>query len=77
MKAKPLDMPLENLAEEALKEAVAEVIAEHKLAGYPLAVWKDGRIFHLSADQIEVRERPAKYKLSPRSKFIWPSDRSS
>jgi hypothetical protein len=59
-------IPLEILAEEALKEAVAEVIAEHKLAGYPLAVWKDGRVVHLSPEQIEVRERPAKYEPSPK-----------
>jgi hypothetical protein len=57
---------LETLAEEALKEAVAEVIAEHKLAGYPLAVWRDGRVIHLSPEQIEVREHPAKYKPSPK-----------
>lgn len=54
-------IPLEILAEEALKEAVAEVIAEHKLAGYRLAVWKDGRVVHLSPEQIEVRETRTKY----------------
>lgn len=59
-------IPLEILAEEALKEAVAEVIAEHKLAGYPLAVWKDGRVVHLSPEQIEVREQSAKYEPSPK-----------
>ena len=59
-------IPLQKLAEEALKEAVAEVIAEHKLAGYPLAVWKDGRVVHLSSEEIEIREHPAKYKPSPK-----------
>jgi hypothetical protein len=55
---------LETLAEEALKEAVAEVIAEHKFAGYPLAVWRDGRAVHLSPEQIEIREPALKYKIS-------------
>jgi len=31
---------------------VAEVIDEHKLTGYPLAVWKDDRVVHLSPEQI-------------------------
>jgi hypothetical protein len=41
-------LPLEKLAEEALKKAVAKVIAEHKFTGHPLAVWKDGQVVHLS-----------------------------
>jgi hypothetical protein len=57
-KKKRGDLPLENLAEEALKEAVAEVIAEHKLAGYPLAVWRDGRVVHLPAVRLKYGSAP-------------------
>ncbi|MBI5881748.1 MAG: hypothetical protein HZB91_01375 [Elusimicrobia bacterium] len=31
------------LAERAMREAVAEVIAEHRRTGEPLALWKNGR----------------------------------
>ena len=61
-------LPLEKLAEEALKEAVAEVIAEHKFTGHPLAVWKNGQVVHLPPDQIEVRETHTKYIASPKKR---------
>jgi hypothetical protein len=32
------EMPLHIMAENALKEAVAEAIAEHKLRGHPIVV---------------------------------------
>jgi hypothetical protein len=60
-KKKRFDLPLEKLAEVALKEAVAEVIAEHKISGYSLAVWRDGRVVHLSPGQIEVRDQQKEY----------------
>jgi len=56
--------PLEKLAEEALKEAVAEAIAEHKRAGHPIAVWRDGKVVHIPADQIEMHETRAAYTTS-------------
>ena len=63
-KKKRAEVPLEKLAEEALKKAVAEAIAEHKRAGYPIAVWRDGKVVHIPADQIELRETQAKYATS-------------
>jgi hypothetical protein len=65
-KKKRAEVPLEKLAERALKEAVAEAIAEHKRAGHSIAVWRNGKVVHIPADQIEVRERPAKYKPPPK-----------
>jgi hypothetical protein len=65
---KPTELPLEKLAEEALKEAVAEVIAEHKSTGHPPAVWKDGQVFHLPPDEIEVRDVHMRYKASLRKR---------
>ncbi len=35
---------LEEKAEQALKEAVAEVVENHKKTGRPLAVWENGKV---------------------------------
>ena len=56
------DIPLEIRAEEALKEAVAEAIADHKRNGDPIVVWQDGKVVKVAADQIEIREPAAEYK---------------
>ena len=48
-------------AEKALKEAVAEVVREHKISGQPLAVWKDGKAVWLSASTL--REKTSKIKI--------------
>lgn len=34
-------------AEKALREAVAEVIEEHRRTGRPLIVWRDGKVIEL------------------------------
>jgi hypothetical protein len=62
-------IPLAFLAEEALKEAVAKVIAYHKRSGEPLVVWRDGKVVKVSADQLEVREAQADYNIKKRSKL--------
>jgi len=50
--------------EQALKEAVAEAIAEHKRKGIPIAISRNGKVVHIPADQIEVREPQAEYIVS-------------
>ena len=35
---------LQDKAYRALKEAVAEVVEQHRQAGRPLAVWKNGKV---------------------------------
>jgi ABC-type proline/glycine betaine transport system ATPase subunit len=57
-------IPLEVLAEEALKEAVAEAIADHKRTGDPIVIWKDGKVVRVPADKIVVREPEVKYTTS-------------
>ncbi len=52
-------IPLKIRAEEALKEAVAEAIADHKRNGDPIVVWQDGKVVKVAADQIEIREPTA------------------
>ena len=56
--------PLAYLAEEALKKAVAEAIAEHRRNGIPIAVWRNGKVVRIAADQLEVREQEALYTTS-------------
>jgi len=56
------DIPLEIRAEEALKEAVAEAIADHKRNGDPIVVWQDGKVVKVAPDQIEIRELAGEYK---------------
>jgi hypothetical protein len=52
-KKKPAEVPLEKFAEEALKEAVAEVIADHKRTSDPIVIWRNGKVVH---GQIELHE---------------------
>ena len=53
-------------AEEAFRKAVAEAIAEHRRNGIPIAIWRNGKVVRIPADQIEVREPQVEYKISPR-----------
>ena len=41
------------LAFKALKEAVRDVIKEHKRDGRKLAVWRDGKVMLISPDKIK------------------------
>jgi hypothetical protein len=55
-------------AEQALKEAVAEAILDHKRKGIPIVVWRDGKVVEIASDQIEVREPQAEYTIFPKKK---------
>ena len=46
-------MSLREMAEEALKKAVARVVEEHRRSGEPLVVWRDGEVVHVPADQLQ------------------------
>jgi len=41
----------------ALKEAVREVVEEHKRSGRPLSVWRNGKVVRISASQALRRSR--------------------
>ena len=47
------NMSLGEMAEEALNKAVARVVEEHQKFGEPLAVWRDGEVVHVPADQLQ------------------------
>ena len=67
-KKKLSDIPLEVRAEEALKKAVADTIADHKRTGDPIVIWRDGKVVKIPADQIEVREPKTEYSVPGREK---------
>ena len=48
------EMPLDIMAEKALKEAVAEAIAEHKLRGHPIVIWRNGGVVSIPPEEIVV-----------------------
>jgi hypothetical protein len=64
------DMPLHIMAEKALREAVAEAIAEHKLRGHPIIVWRDGKVVSIPPEGIAV---PAAKGISPNGRGIMRS----
>lgn len=54
-------IPLAYRAEEAFKKAVAEALAEHRLHGIPIAVWRDGKVVRIPPDKIVIRDSQVKY----------------
>jgi hypothetical protein len=48
------NIPLDIKAEMALKEAVADAIAKHKKLGYPIAVWRNGKVVSIPAHEIII-----------------------
>ncbi len=60
--------PLAYRAEEALRKAVAEAIAEHRRNGVPIAIWRNGKVVRIPSDQIEVRDPQVEYKVSPKKR---------
>jgi len=63
-KEKRMPPSLAYRAEEALRRAVAEAIAEHQRNGVPIAIWRNGKVVRIPADQIKVREPQVKYTVS-------------
>ncbi len=59
-------IPLAYRAEEAFKKAVAEALAEHRLHGIPIAVWRDGKVVRVPPNEIEVRDSSVEYRRSDR-----------
>jgi hypothetical protein len=48
---------LQEKALRALKEAVREVVEQHRRTGRPLAVWRNGKVLKLSANQALRKSR--------------------
>jgi hypothetical protein len=59
-----------------MSAAVREVLAQHKRDGYPIAIWQDGRVVWIPADQIseeDLRPPPADVVTGTRGKDGQPS----
>jgi len=44
----------------AIEEAIQETLREHKLLGYPIVVWKDGKVVWIPPEEIELKDEPKK-----------------
>jgi len=66
-KKKNSDIPIGARAVEAMKRAVAEALADHKRAGDPIFVWRNGKVIEIPPEQIEIREEQAAYEISPKT----------
>jgi hypothetical protein len=49
-------LPFEDQVDRALKEAVAEALAEHKAKGNPIAIWRDGKSVWIPPDEIRINK---------------------
>jgi len=48
---------------QALREAVAQAVEEHRRRGIPLAAWRDGRAVSIpAAEATLLHEMPARYR---------------
>ncbi len=57
MKKKEPKLPnMAALAEKALQEAVADTIEDHRRTGDPIAIWRDGKVVLVPADQLPIRK---------------------
>ena len=67
-KDKPRSALMAYRAEEALKVAVAEAIAEHRRNGIPIAVWREGKVVRIPAAKIEAQEPCSEYTTSKKKR---------
>ena len=42
----------------ALAKAIRQAVLEHKRAGNPIAVWQDGRVVWIPAEEIVIHDEP-------------------
>jgi hypothetical protein len=52
--ANVLELPLEQRAEMALKAAIEKVIVEHARQGWPIYIWREGKIVELSPEELQA-----------------------
>lgn len=69
-------MPLDIKAELALREAVAGAIAEHKLRGHPIIVWRNGKVVSIPPEEIAVTTTKGDIPDRPRSEQLYVKEKS-
>jgi hypothetical protein len=50
-----MELSLLERAEMALKSAVEKVMEEHAREGFPVYVWRDGKVIEISAEELRTR----------------------
>lgn len=53
--ANVLELPLIERAELALKAAVERAMEEHAREGFPVYVWRDGKVVEISPEELRTR----------------------
>ena len=43
--------------EQAMGEAIQDTLREHKLLGYPIVIWRDGKVVWVPPEEIELEEK--------------------
>jgi ribosomal protein L18E len=51
-------------ADEALRKAVAEAIADHRRNRVPIAIWRDGKVVRILPDETMARDPQVEYTRS-------------
>jgi hypothetical protein len=51
----------QGLIDQALKRGAQKAILQHKRAGLPLIIWRDGKTVSVSAEEIESGDRRGKH----------------
>jgi hypothetical protein len=60
---------LTRMATAAMRDAIAEVIEDHRRRRMPLSVWEDGKVVFIQPeDALAVRETSKRYRVRPRRK---------
>jgi hypothetical protein len=59
------DVPWYVRATQAMADGIARAISEHKRDGLPLAVWRDGQVVWISADEAEAELAASRAPVPP------------
>jgi hypothetical protein len=57
---------------QALREAVWDVIQEHKRTGLPLISWREGKVVHVSPEEAEAEYLAAKARAEREEGIVAP-----
>ena len=54
---------LTSKATAAMQDAIDKLVEDHRRRHMTLAVWQDGKVVHIQADQVSIaRESPGRYR---------------
>jgi hypothetical protein len=71
------NIPLDIRAEMALKEAVADAIAKHKKLGYPISIWRNGKVVSIPAHEIVIPSQDTRSTDANKYHLLTPAKNES